>query len=83
MSRPVCYWNQEDDEYGSYETDCGSAFIMTEGTPSDNDMKFCCYCGKKMVDRPFNDDEAYAEDADREMLGDDFLILQDHDIGNK
>ncbi len=27
--------------------------------------------------------EALAEDADRDMLGDDFLLLQDHDIGNK
>lgn len=28
-------------------------------------------------------DQAFADDADREMLGDDFLALQDHDIGNK
>lgn len=29
------------------------------------------------------DDEAFAEDWDRYLLGDDFDILQDHDIGNK
>lgn len=27
--------------------------------------------------------EAVAEDWDREMLGDDYLLLEDHDIGDK
>lgn len=30
-----------------------------------------------------DNDAAFAEDVDREMLGDDFDILQDHNIGNK
>ena len=35
--------------------------------------------------KPFTPEEeiAIGEDWDRELLGDDYLILQDHDIGNK
>ena len=29
------------------------------------------------------EEDAIGDDWDREMLGDDYLILQDHDIGNK
>ena len=29
------------------------------------------------------EDKAFAEDWDRELLGDDYLILEDHDVGNK
>jgi len=29
------------------------------------------------------EDAAFAEEWDRELLGDDYLILQDYDIGNK
>ena len=30
MSDPtdICNWNQEDDEYSTYETDCGQAFVL-------------------------------------------------------
>lgn len=52
----ICNWHQEDDEYGTWEGDCGSSFNLNEGTPSDNQMKFCCYCGKKLVEHPFVED---------------------------
>ena len=42
----ICNWNQYDDEYGSYEADCGMEFELNDGTPEDNHMKFCCGCGK-------------------------------------
>jgi hypothetical protein len=42
-----CAWNQDGDEEGdTYGTGCGNYFVINEGTPADNDMKFCCYCGK-------------------------------------
>ena len=55
-----CNWSQEDDEYGSWETDCGQSFILNDGTPSDNRLKYCCYCGKPLTETPFeweNEDE--------------------------
>ena len=35
-----CYW----------ETECGNAYSITEGTPADNKMKFCVYCGGKLLE---------------------------------
>ena len=31
----------------------------------------------------WNDQQAIADDWDRELLGDDYLLLEGHDIGNK
>lgn len=43
----TCSWIQEDDpEICCWETRCGNSFYFTEGTPADNRMKYCCYCGK-------------------------------------
>lgn len=40
----TCTW-AEDDETGNYATTCGHVFALNDGGPTDNDMKFCCYCG--------------------------------------
>ena len=39
-----CTWAQ--DEEGVWQSSCGCSFILNEGTPSENKMAFCCYCGK-------------------------------------
>ena len=41
-----CEWSQDDDGY--WETECGGMFALIEGTPRENDMNFCCYCGKPL-----------------------------------
>ena len=49
-----CEWVQEDpfgDFCDTWQTDCGHEFVYIDGTPSDNDANFCCYCGKKLVER--------------------------------
>lgn len=40
-----CEWKYDDYE-DCYDTKCGNSFVISEGTPSNNDMKYCCYCGK-------------------------------------
>lgn len=42
-----CEWAE--DEYGTWETSCGNAFEINDGSPADNDMAYCCYCGKKIA----------------------------------
>ena len=32
----------------AYETECEHAFCIIEGTPKDNDIKYCPYCGKEI-----------------------------------
>jgi len=40
-----CHWTY-DEWYDYWETECGNAFCVMEGTPSENKMKHCPYCGK-------------------------------------
>lgn len=50
-----CEWGQEDEDRSTWTTDCGGAFGINEGTPSYNDMKFCCYCGRTLAEVPYPD----------------------------
>ena len=43
----MCSWIQEDDpEINLWKTGCHNAFYLDADKPSDNHMKYCCYCGK-------------------------------------
>jgi hypothetical protein len=48
-----CNWQQEDCESDCWSTDCGNLFSINDGTPSDNQMAHCCYCGKKVTETPW------------------------------
>ena len=45
-----CRWIFSDDGY--WVTDCANAFVVNEGTPTENKMKFCCYCGRNLKEVP-------------------------------
>ena len=48
----VCVWTQDhNDEFNIYETSCGGLFEFIDGSPSENKLNFCCYCGKKLVEK--------------------------------
>jgi hypothetical protein len=57
-----CRWYQDgDEESGTYMASCNRRYFMFEdGTPTDNRMTHCCYCGKPLVEVPIepegNDD---------------------------
>jgi hypothetical protein len=38
-----CVWT--DDGEGNWDTGCGERYIILEGTPTQNDMRFCAFCG--------------------------------------
>ncbi len=43
-----CEWKWDDvDDY--WETGCGNAYCIIEGTPTENKMKFCPYCGGALI----------------------------------
>ena len=46
--REECVWKQDED--GVWETGCHNMFVLNDGTPKDNDMKYCPYCGKIVVE---------------------------------
>jgi len=47
-----CEWKNDpwDDCSDMWKTACGNLFTIIEGSPSENGMLFCCYCGKKIVE---------------------------------
>jgi len=45
---PTCLWSRADDDTDVWETSCGHAFTIIDGTPGDNHMEFCCYCGRPL-----------------------------------
>jgi len=55
----TCIWTENSD--GVWETECKSAFELTTGTPDENEMHFCCYCGKPLKQvkyvEPIEDEE--------------------------
>lgn len=49
QDRELCFW-AHNEEIGAYDTTCGNAFIVGEGTPTESGMKLCCYCGGSLVE---------------------------------
>lgn len=43
----VCDWDYDED-MDAYETTCGGVFQVNNGTPSDNRMAYCPYCGREI-----------------------------------
>lgn len=43
-TQSTCVWKQDDD--GNWDTQCDNLFIIIDGTPAENSMQFCPYCGK-------------------------------------
>jgi len=49
-NKKACLWSRADDDTDLWETSCDQAFCLTNGTPKANDFKFCCYCGKEIIE---------------------------------
>lgn len=48
-----CWWTQESDPEvfpNLWRTGCGNSFYLDAEKPSDNHMKYCCYCGKEIAE---------------------------------
>ena len=53
----TCTWHQDgDSDSGVYATSCRRFFNLTDGTPEDNKMQWCCYCGKRLVQELITED---------------------------
>lgn len=47
-----CWWTENEDGY--WDTSCDNAFEIIDGTPAENNFKFCCYCGGQLVQVSLN-----------------------------
>jgi hypothetical protein len=48
----ACTWAQDGEDSDTWGTLCGQFFTVNEGSPADNDMRHCCYCGKSLDCQP-------------------------------
>ena len=48
-----CSWTQDED--GNWNTECGGIFIFESGGPSENEAKWCLYCGGSLVSIDFKE----------------------------
>ena len=46
-SLALCEWSLDEYDY-HWNTSCGEEFILNEGTPFQNGMRFCHHCGKRI-----------------------------------
>lgn len=44
-----CHWYQGVDS-DRWATQCGRSFYLEEGTPLENHMQWCCYCGAPLTE---------------------------------
>lgn len=55
----ICEWIEDETNCGVYKPSCGGdGFVLNCGTPSENKMKFCCFCGKELIVITYEDLEA-------------------------
>ena len=52
---PSCRWTADDE--GNWDTQCEQKHVLIDGGPKDNQMRFCCYCGGALVERPYREDK--------------------------
>lgn len=43
----VCHWRY-DEYHDKYDTECGEAWQLMDGTPEENGMRFCPHCGRPL-----------------------------------
>ncbi len=53
QQEPVCGWRCEDDDHmpDTWRSDCGVLWTFSDGSPVDNDMKYCCGCGSMLLEK--------------------------------
>lgn len=54
MNAP-CRWTQDDDGAAVWTASCQGnlCFEFNDGGPTENNMKFCCYCGHPLLPVPY------------------------------
>lgn len=57
MATDICTWGQADEDGDVWSSDCGHDFQLNDGTPKDNNFKFCPYCGESISERLYGESE--------------------------
>ncbi len=57
-SKNICVWSQDSENSDIWLSGCGKVFVLNEGTPQENQVKYCVYCGKTVEQEPYNHEGA-------------------------
>lgn len=74
IAEQYCHWYQQDfQECETWQTSCGDKlFNVLNGTPKENGMHFCPYCGKNIIEHDYNEQFANEEEeCDDSWIDDD------------
>lgn len=58
-----CTWTLEDPSNGAWGTECNNIFSLEDGTPSENRMRFCCFCGRLLLEQILEEEEEEEDDG--------------------
>ena len=50
-----CKWTENSDHF--WDTSCHGSFVLNDGTPKENNMNFCCYCGGVIKQELYKEDK--------------------------
>lgn len=50
-----CIWSQNLD--GIWNTECNNSFVLDSGSPFDNKMHYCCYCGSDLLQEEYKEND--------------------------
>ena len=51
MKKISCTWTQQEEMGDWYSTTCGHEFVINDGTPKENGMRFCLFCGCRIYQK--------------------------------
>ena len=65
QAEQYCHWYQQDFQDSETWLTCGNKlFNVLNGTPRENNMCFCPYCGKNIVEHDYNEQFSSDEEDD-------------------
>jgi hypothetical protein len=54
MPGKKCTWTEDNE--GLWETECKELYDVQVGSPDENKMKYCCYCGKILEQKEYSEE---------------------------
>jgi hypothetical protein len=55
ITKTECKWSCSDPDWNTWNT-CNTEWQITEGTPLENGMLYCPFCGRKLVEAEEKED---------------------------
>jgi len=52
-----CLWTRQEAGGEWWSTSCGEEYFINFGIPSEQSMKFCCFCGRPLKEQDFDSTE--------------------------